>query len=344
MPEVPPSAVQVDQNDRGLAWSVMGAEGLRNQRPRFVNNPDVWGVEIGVREEGGGIAALREPCLKVFVYQKGLVTEGHHVEPWTSVYRQGVGRISFRTDIVQLGVPRVQSTTTSPAVLTKSAKGCGTYVLAAAANLYLLTAAHVLAGVDLAATKGTKNVRWRKQGQVGRGRFSGDRRVYWPWWTSSVNQEQGFADVGLAQLDSASDLGPYALPGKVPAASGIVSWDDALLLDEVVIHGSKRDYRARFASRVPSGLLVPNAATGTSVRYWRMLRFLQVGGIVTGDGDSGAPILTPDRRLVGIHVVRSDEGNPARHYSLAICAGDVIEQWKGLLGADLRLHVAAAVN
>lgn len=333
MPDRPPSSLRITDMEEADAWSLLTHEALDHLKRFYASNPDVWGYEVGVRELGGRIAEPREPCLKVFVYQKGLVSaENLAVDPWTSARREGMPRVSFRTDVVELGSLRAQTTT--PEVLTEGTAGSATYVLESEQGLFLLTAAHVLAG---AGSVGQEIVRWTKAGLTGSGRFDpADRRTYWPLWEGAG---YGFGDVGLARLDSVNDLGPYRALGRTPTANDVVSWDEAPGVDRVTIHGRRRVYSARFTSRVPAGLMVSNDATGTTVRYWRLLRFQQVGTRHTEKGDSGAPIVSPDGRLVGIHVVGKETKNPQRYYSLAICMGDVMERFRPVLGDDLRLRV-----
>lgn len=309
------------------AFRVLREHGLRVQRPRFVNNPDVWGIEVGIREVGGSPILPREPCLKLYVYRKGAATSGFDVDPWTTANTPDLGRVAFRTDIEPLGSLRAQAPhwTRAPEVVAGNELGSGFAIIRADGIRYLVSAGHVLDSL----TQHAATVLWRKDEAQGRGAWLNDDDLQWPLWFDDESQLFAFADLGLVQV-APGQLGPYEVEGLTPRSQGIVRWHEATDLDHVSICGKHGRVNARFSARVPPGLLISDGSN--TVRYWRLLRFRQLDG-PTREGDSGAPILAADGRLVGMHVARQRSTNPTRHYSLAMCAGDIVDHLAEELGS-----------
>jgi hypothetical protein len=328
----PPGAVRIADLPPRKARRLLTGEFLTRQRRVYGGNDDVWGVEIGYREAGGRLVLPREPCLKVYVFRKGL-TSHREIPPWSTITLDGV-TFALQTDVEPVAQAKGQAghVTAAPEVNAGRKSGSGFYVIRTGGEAYLVTAAHVLQGLSRDGMMTT----WSKAGIAGRGPFVRRSTVFWPPHRDPATNNPGFGDFGLAKV---TDLGPYADPSLVPQATSVRAWDDILGVDGVRICGKNTQRLARFTARVPAGYWIPVPGYG-NVPYWRLLRFA-LGSHRTFDGDSGAPILDASGALVGMHVAIKRADRPVRFYSLALCAGDILAWLQRALG-DPHLTLAAS--
>lgn len=332
MPIRPPRGTallsEIFQADPNEAWRILREEGLNRQRSRFRRNPDVWAVEIGLREVGGLLQMPPEPCLKIYVFRKGSPSQGFEVDPWTTVMTPTYGRVAFRTDVEPLGIAHAQAVNRISAAQVK--RGSGFYVVETAQARFFLSAGHVLEENPVPGDV----VQWQRGTLSGSGRLLRGPNTFWPLWRDDQARVAP-ADLALAEIGPADQLGPFGVPGEVPEAAGFLAWSDTPAVD-VQVCGSNGVRSAQFSGRVEVGY--PVQVRSNTVSYWRLFRYRLTGSATVG-GDSGSPIIdNATGKLVGMHVALLEADQPLRRYSLSICAGDIVERLSQALG-PVRLRI-----
>lgn len=173
-----------------------------------------------------------------------------------------------------------------------------------AANLYVLSAAHVIDGVP-----GHTPVQWMAlDGTVGGGQTV-DASLTW------LDMPDGLLDAGLMRI---LDGGPFDASDEYPWASLIAPFDEIAHVRSVLICGKSGPVPAVFDCVVPPGRVFPAGR-----RHGRLLQFRYDFG-ETQPGDSGGAVISmPEGKLVGVHVAEHVEAGAP--YAWAVAADDICQ-------------------
>jgi hypothetical protein len=177
-----------------------------------------------------------------------------------------------------------------------------------AANLYVLSAAHVVGGVPPHTP-----VQWLSlDGSVGVGQTV-DAELTW-----LQMQGGGRLDAGLVRI---VDAGPFASSEDYPWASEIAPLAEVHHIESVVICGKSGPVAAVFDRVIPAGQAFPAGRV-----HGRLLQFRYEFG-ETQPGDSGGAVISlPEGRLVGIHVAEHLAAGVS--YAWAIAAEDMFDAFE----------------
>ena len=204
--------------------------------------------------------------------------------------------------------------TPSPNVLVQAQpKGSACCVWQDGLHTYLVSAAHVVAGLPEGA-----GIQWiDNSGTLGLG-VTVRPDLYW------MKVAGGVLDAGLVRV---STPGPFASSTGYPWAQRVLSWEAIASVQSVIICGKFGQVFATRVEPLPAGRVIHGRT------YGRLLRFRYDSRATLG-GDSGSPVISlPEGMLVGMHVAR--DSDPL--FSLAVAADDIRSAFlQQLPGFELR--------
>lgn len=314
------TSVNLEDMQWSVAWKILRKVVVPQYSEAFSGNPTVLGVEAGVREVEGELAA--EPSLKVFVQVKGETPAEHVIPERVEVETAEHGLVRVRTDVVEWTLPRLNGRATrcpSPTLVVQhqgvdGRTGGACAVLRSKSREYVVSAAHTFDGLVAGV-----EVRWPYGTTPGRGLLRNSPGLIWP--AEEEDGATGFLDACLVEIIVAGDFDD---PGSFPNGTRVVTWSGSPASSRAFVCGIHGVVPVTFSGRVPIGL--PVAMAGRIRRYWRLLTYRFDPGFGTKDGDSGSAVLTPTGALVGLHLGTKDDST-----ALVLCAGDVLSAYRRLL-------------